>query len=121
MMQSQSWPATLTSLVRIRAKPHPSRRRTEEGQNSAIFAGVGLPRCRDRFRLGALLRLFLGRGLFGVPDGLETFALATFELVVRFACHGPGLSVTMCAFDGALLSGLSISSPVPPARPLRSA
>src|SRR5947209_14982536 len=66
---------------------------------SAVLVGIGLAGRRGAgfrragFRLGALPGFLLGGGLFGVLDRLEAVALATFEFVVRLACHGLGLLV----------------------------
>src|SRR4051812_47201632 len=64
-------------------------------RQSGVLVGIDLTRRgrTGRLRLGAFLGFLLGGGLFGVLDRLEALALATFEFVVRLACHRLGLLV----------------------------
>src|SRR5512132_4448579 len=51
---------------------------------SGVLVGIGLAGGRRAgFGPGALLGFLLRGGLFGVLDGLQAVALATFEFVVR--------------------------------------
>ncbi|CAN5233217.1 hypothetical protein BH10PSE6_BH10PSE6_09790 [soil metagenome] len=68
-------------------------RKAEARSGFFVRYALGRRRAAGSFRSGALLGFLLRCGFFGVLDRLQAVALATFEFVVRLACHGAGLFV----------------------------